>query len=85
MGIRLTPLQHDFVARAEGFRIAGALADEEFAVLRRALDDHGVLVLPDQPMDDDVQIAFSGQWGPLEPTRGANPASGTPLRSVQTL
>jgi alpha-ketoglutarate-dependent 2,4-dichlorophenoxyacetate dioxygenase len=45
--------------------------------ISRALAEHLVLVFPGQPMDDAQQIAFSEIFGPLETTRGANPAKGT--------
>lgn len=56
-----------------------------FAQLRRALDDHSILIFPDQPMDDAGQMAFSAWWGPMEPTKGVNPASGTPFARQSNL
>jgi alpha-ketoglutarate-dependent 2,4-dichlorophenoxyacetate dioxygenase len=53
------------------------MSDATFSELRRALDEYSVLVFADQPMSDAQQIEFSRLWGPLEPTKGVNPASGT--------
>ena len=36
-----------------------------------------MLLFRDQPMDDDKQIAFSENFGPLETTLSANPAAGS--------
>jgi alpha-ketoglutarate-dependent 2,4-dichlorophenoxyacetate dioxygenase len=69
----------------EGLALAGEVDPPTFVTLRRALDDHGVLVIPGQPMDDAQQIAFSAAWGPMEPTKGVNPASGTPFARQSNL
>lgn len=85
MALQLTPLRPDFVARADGVDLVDGLTPDVFARLRRALDDHSVLVIPGQPMDDTRQLAFSRRWGPMEPTRGVNPASGTPFARQSNL
>lgn len=77
MSMQISPLWPDFAPRITGIGTVGDMSDAAFTVLRAALDRHGVLVLPDQPMDDAGQIAFSDRWGPMEPTKGVNPASGT--------
>ncbi|MCP5152505.1 MAG: TauD/TfdA family dioxygenase [Chromatiales bacterium] len=85
MAIEITALRDDFVARVTGVNLVDGLDEPTFASLRRALDDHGVLVLPHQPMDDERQMAFSRWWGPMEPTKGVNPASGTPFARQSNL
>jgi alpha-ketoglutarate-dependent 2,4-dichlorophenoxyacetate dioxygenase len=42
------------------------------ADLTAALDSYGVLVFHDQSLDDDAQMRFSAQFGPLETTRRAH-------------
>lgn len=67
----------NFGARVTGLGPVPELNDAEFAELRSLFETHSVLVLPDQPMDDDQQIAFSERFGPLERTISSNPSGGT--------
>jgi len=66
MSIRVTPIPGSFAATVEGFDIAAGVASSVIAEVRRALDRQAVLVLPNQAMDDEQQVAFSRQFGPLE-------------------
>ena len=77
MPLTVTPLGPVFAARITGVDLVHGLTDADFAAIRRALDEHSLLILPDQPMTDDEQIAFSGRFGEMEPTRAGNPAKGT--------
>jgi alpha-ketoglutarate-dependent 2,4-dichlorophenoxyacetate dioxygenase len=77
MSLRFEPIRPEFGARVSGVNLARGMSEPVFAELRRALDQYSVLVFADQLMDDEKQIAFSRWWGPLEPTKGVNPASGT--------
>ena len=77
MSLRFDPIRPEFGARVSGVALNRDMRERVFAELRRALDEYSVLVLSDQPMDDEQQITFSGWWGPLEATKGVNPASGT--------
>ncbi len=70
----LTPV---LAARVTGIDLRAPLQPAQVAAIRAAFDAHGVLVFPDQPMDDKGQIAFSRLFGPLEQTAGTNPAAGT--------
>lgn len=79
MLLTVTPLSPLFGARVSGVDLVGGLDDATFTTLRAAFDAHSVLVVPDQPMDDDQQIVFSERFGPLEGTAGANPGKGTPF------
>jgi len=76
---RLTvePLTPVFAARVTGVDISQPVDDAVFAEIRGAFDSYSVLVFPGQPLTDEQQIAFSERFGPLEGTRGVNPASGT--------
>ncbi len=85
MTISIDPVRPDFVARVEGIDLKYALDAASFAVLRRALDEHSILIFADQPMNDREQKRFSDWWGPMEPTKGVNPASGTPFARQSNL
>ena len=77
MALRFDPIRPEFGARVSGVTLTLGLSASAFSELRRALDEYSVLVFADQPMTDAQQIDFSRLWGPLEPTKGVNPASGT--------
>jgi alpha-ketoglutarate-dependent 2,4-dichlorophenoxyacetate dioxygenase len=81
----ITPIGPGFAARVQGINLVEDLNTEIFARLRAALDEYLVLVIPGQPMDDEQQMAFSRWWGPMEPTKGVNPASGTPFARQSNL
>lgn len=85
MSIEITPVGPGFVARIHGVDLVNGMDSDVFAQLRRALDEHSILICSDQPMDDAQQIAFSNWWGPMEPTKGVNPASGTPFARQSNL
>lgn len=77
MSLHIEPLTKVLGAEVTGVDVRRPIATPEMAAIRAALAEHLVLVFPGQPMDDDQQIAFSRGFGPLETTRGANPAKGT--------
>ncbi len=69
---KLHPL---FGAEITGIDITRPLSAREFGPIRAAFEEHSVLLFRDQPMDDEKQIAFSENFGPLETTLSANPAA----------
>jgi alpha-ketoglutarate-dependent 2,4-dichlorophenoxyacetate dioxygenase len=77
MTLRFEPIRPEFGARVSGVTLTLGISDQAFSEIRRALDEYSVLVFADQPMTDEQQIDFSRLWGPLEPTKGVNPASGS--------
>jgi alpha-ketoglutarate-dependent 2,4-dichlorophenoxyacetate dioxygenase len=48
-----------------------------FGEIRAAFEEHSVVLMRGQPIDDAQQVAFSRLFGPLETTVSANPAGGT--------
>ncbi len=68
MPVHVEPLTPHFGARLTGFRIQDGVSDADMEAIAEAADVHGLLVMPDQPLDDDTQIAFSEKLGPLEST-----------------
>ena len=77
MAIKVELINPVFGARVTGLNPVSTLQDSEFAEVRRLFEQHSVLVLPNQPMDDEQQIAFSERFGALERTISSNPAGGT--------
>ena len=63
--IEVHPLTPGFAAEVSGVD-ARRLSDGEFAQLRQAWVNFGVLRLRGQPLDDDELQAFSARFGPLE-------------------
>ena len=66
MGILVTPVQGDFVARLTGLDLSKPLDDGDFGPVRDAFNRYAVVVFPEQTLTDDQQIAFSERFGPLE-------------------
>ena len=85
MAMMVTPLTPDFCAEITGIDITLPLDEAEFTAIRAAFDRWSVLIFPEQPLDDASQIAFSENFGPLEPTRSVNPAAGTPFARQSNL
>ena len=66
MGILVTPVQGDFVARLTGLDLSKPLDEGDFGQVRDAFNRYAVVVFPEQILTDDGQIAFSERFGPLE-------------------
>ncbi|MCW5744646.1 MAG: TauD/TfdA family dioxygenase [Alphaproteobacteria bacterium] len=71
---KLHPL---FGAEIGGVDLTRPVAAGTFEEIRSAFEEHSVLLLRGQAIDDSQQIAFSQLFGPLETTVSANPAGGT--------
>ena len=66
MGILVTPVQGDFVARVTGLDLSNQLDEGDFGQVRDAFHRYAVVVFPEQALTDDEQIAFSERFGLLE-------------------
>lgn len=66
MGILVTSVQGDFVARLTGLDLSKPLDSGDFGQVRDAFNRYAVVVFPEQTLTDDQQIAFSERFGPLE-------------------
>ena len=85
MPITVTSLTATFAARIDGADITGPLDAATWKEIRAAFEEHSVLVVRGQPLDDAQQIAFSRRFGDLEITRSMNPAAGTPFARQSNL
>ncbi len=74
-----TPLPGRFGVSVTGLDLRVPFADADFFALRAAFDQHAVLVLRGQPIDDSQQIAFARRFGTLERTRLGAQGQGSEL------
>lgn len=66
MTINITEIGPHFVAEAEGIDLR-RLSDEDFAILKNAWQDHGVIRIRDQSyVDEESFLAFASRFGPLD-------------------
>ncbi len=65
MALTLKPL-HPFAAEASGLDLSRPLQPDEVRAIEAAMDRHAVLVWRGQPLDQDQQIAFAQNFGPLD-------------------
>lgn len=54
-----------------------ATSDEAYRQVRAAFEEHSVLLFRDQQVSDDVQVAFSRAFGPLELVKVGSEGQGT--------
>jgi taurine dioxygenase len=75
-------------AEIEGVDLAAGLSGEEVALVRKALNEHQVLIFRDQPITPQQQHDFATKFGPVAHTKidpGNSPVPGiTVLNSVNT-
>lgn len=67
MGVRVTLLSPALGAEISGADVAAGIPDGDFATIRAAWFDHGLILLRDQDIGEDQQVAFGARFGPLAP------------------
>lgn len=68
--MELVPLGPGFGVEVRGIDLIDVATDAEaYKVVRAAFEEHSLLVFRDQKIADDVQVAFSRAFGPLELTK----------------
>ncbi|MCW5624476.1 MAG: TauD/TfdA family dioxygenase [Burkholderiales bacterium] len=67
MNLEINPLHPVFAAEVIGVDLRDPATPELVAAIDAAMDQYAVLVLRDQQIDDDQQLAFAQAMGPLEP------------------
>ncbi|WP_216856400.1 TauD/TfdA family dioxygenase [Acidisphaera sp. S103] len=70
----ITPLNPGFVGDATGIDLTRSLTEQQVAAIEAGMDRFAVLVFHGQPFDDETQMAFSRNFGPLEVSSGAEMA-----------
>jgi alpha-ketoglutarate-dependent 2,4-dichlorophenoxyacetate dioxygenase len=84
--MEILPLGPGFAAELRGVTIHDvASADAAYAAVRAAFEEHSVLVLRDQDVTDEAQLAFARRFGPLEVTKVNSQGHGTNLVVLATL
>jgi len=65
--LAIEPLHAEFGARIAGIDLREPLKDEAVEAIRAAIDDYSFLCFPEQPFDDERQLAFTRRFGAPEP------------------
>jgi alpha-ketoglutarate-dependent 2,4-dichlorophenoxyacetate dioxygenase len=67
-----------FGAELRGVTLSDVVSDDDtYAAVRAAFEEHSLLVLRDQDVSDDVQLAFSRRFGQPEVTKVGTQGTGT--------
>jgi alpha-ketoglutarate-dependent 2,4-dichlorophenoxyacetate dioxygenase len=75
-----------FAAELRGVTLADVAADDSaYAAVRAALEEYSVLVFRDQEVTDEIQVAFSRRFGPIEVTKVGSQGAGTNLVILSTI
>jgi alpha-ketoglutarate-dependent 2,4-dichlorophenoxyacetate dioxygenase len=82
----VVPLGPGFAAELRGITLADIAADDStYDAARAALEEHSVLVFRGQDVSDEVQLAYSRRFGPLEVTKVGSIGHGTNLVILSTI
>src|SRR5262249_15089691 len=68
VAITVLPITPHFAAEVGDVRLSKPLAAEDLSAVRAAFTKYAVLVFPDQEFDDESQLDFARNFGPLETT-----------------
>lgn len=78
--MELVPLGPGFGAEVRGIGLEDvAESDAAYAAVRAAFEEHSVLLFRGQRITDELQVAFSRRFGPLETAKVASLGEGTPF------
>lgn len=72
MALSIRQVQPVFFGEVAGVDLAKPLSAQDVAALEAGMDKYAVLVFRDQDITDDQQMAFSRNFGELEPQRGGH-------------
>ena len=71
--MELVPLADGFGVEVKGVSLLDVATDAQaYKAVREAFETHSLLVFRDQQIADDVQVAYSRAFGPLELTKAAS-------------
>ncbi|HML06525.1 MAG TPA: TauD/TfdA family dioxygenase [Xanthobacteraceae bacterium] len=84
--MEIVPLGPEFGAELRGVTLAEIAADDvAYKDTRAAFEEHSVLVFRGQDVTDEMQLAFSRRFGPLEVTKVGSLGAGTNLVILTTI
>ncbi|HQS15712.1 TauD/TfdA family dioxygenase [Reyranella sp.] len=66
MSITVTPTHPEFVAEISGVDVAQPLEPADRQTIEDAINRYAVVVFRGQTLDDEKQVAFAGNFGPIE-------------------
>lgn len=76
--MELVPLGPGFGVEVRGVGILDVASDgDAYKAVRAAFEEHSLLLFRDQPVADDIQVAYSRAFGPLELTKAASLGAGS--------
>ena len=76
--MELVPLGPGFAAELRGVDLVDVVSsDASYLAVREAFEEHSVVLFRNQDVSDDLQVAFSRAFGPLERTKVGSLAAGT--------
>ena len=82
----IVPLGPGFAAELRGVTLADVASDDAaYAAARAAFEEHSVLVLRDQEVTDELQLAFSRRFGPPEVTKVGSQGTGSHFVILSTI
>jgi alpha-ketoglutarate-dependent 2,4-dichlorophenoxyacetate dioxygenase len=82
----VVPLGPGFGAELRGITLADVASDDAaYAAVRAAFEEHSVLLLRDQDVTDDLQLAFSRRFGPPEVAKVGPEGAGTHFVILTTI
>jgi alpha-ketoglutarate-dependent 2,4-dichlorophenoxyacetate dioxygenase len=78
--MKLKPLGPGFAAEVRGVGLTDVAEREDaYRAVRAAFEEHSVLLFRGQPVADELQVAYSKRFGPLEIAKVASLGEGTPF------
>jgi alpha-ketoglutarate-dependent 2,4-dichlorophenoxyacetate dioxygenase len=84
--MEIIPLGPGFAAELRGVTLADVATDDgAYKAARASFEEYSVLVMRDQQVTDEAQVAFSRRFGPLEVTPAATEGAGTNLVILTTI
>ncbi len=83
MNLTIKKLHPLFAAEVTGLDLRAPLAPDQLRDIHALMNQHAVLVFPNQALDDDQQMAFGAALGPLEQSRATVDAHKQRLKHQQ--